>query len=104
MQFLRTHGFDELNVSGVGLIMSDAAIEFKAEIFYGDAIIASVGIDGFTSVSFDFYYKLEKMSSDKLVTVAIAKTGMVCYDYARKKVAQVPADVRTILASPGSSS
>ena len=33
-QFLRYHGYSELNLHGVGLIMSDVGIEFKSELFY----------------------------------------------------------------------
>ncbi len=44
----------------------------------------------FPKVSFDLYYKLEKETGGKTVFVATAKTGMVCYDYGKKKVAAVP--------------
>ena len=36
VQFLKAHGYSELNLAGVSLIMADAGIEFKAELFYGD--------------------------------------------------------------------
>ena len=42
VQFLAHHGFKELEAAGVGLIMSDVAIEFKNELFYGDTLIISV--------------------------------------------------------------
>lgn len=94
MQFLVHHGYTELDVEGVGLIMSDVAIEFKAEIFYGDNIRVSVAAGNFSRVGFDLYYKLEKISGDKTVIVAAAKTGMICYDYAKKKIAAMPHEVK----------
>src|SRR5215831_1460143 len=90
VQFLKHHGYEELNLGGVGIIMSDVGIEFKNELFYGDIIKASVVMSEFSKVTFDICYKLEKEQAGKMITVAIAKTGMVCYDYGRKKIVPVP--------------
>ena len=96
MQFLIHHGCTELSCGGVGLIMSDVGIEFKKEIFYGDVLSVSVAATNFTSIGFDLFYQI--MNKDNVVT-AIAKTGMVCYDYDKKKIAQVPAEVKAKMAS-----
>ena len=93
VQYLRQLGYGELDLAGVGLIMSDVAIEFKSELFYGDEVLVSVAAGDFSKISFDLYYKLEKRAGDKTITVAVAKTGMVCYDYEQKKVAAVPMEV-----------
>jgi acyl-CoA thioester hydrolase len=90
VQFLKSMGYEELNCEGVGLIMSDAGIEFKSELFYGDIILASIAADNFSKIAFDIYYTLEKRMEEKTVPVAFIKTGMVCYDYSLKKVAAVP--------------
>jgi YbgC/YbaW family acyl-CoA thioester hydrolase len=90
MQFLKSYGYEELKFEGAGMIMTDAGIEFKNELFYGDVVIASVTITGFSKVSFDIYYKLEKEVAGKKTLVAMAKTGMVCYDYKNKKIVAVP--------------
>jgi acyl-CoA thioesterase FadM len=93
VQFLLSHGYSELNLGGTSLIMGDVAIEFKAELFYGDRVKASVCADDFSRVGFDLYYKLEKKQDDKTILVATAKTGMVCFDYNSRKVTAVPAEV-----------
>jgi acyl-CoA thioester hydrolase len=90
MQFLRQYGYTEMKFAGTGMIMSDAAIEFKSELFYGDIIKASVAIADISKVSFTLYYKLEKESDGKTLLVAAAKTGMVCYDYDAKKITAFP--------------
>ena len=97
VRFLRKHGYDELNLAGVGLIMADVTIEFKSELFYGDILRASVAAADFSRVAFDLYYRLEKQSNDKWVPVSFARTGMVCYDYQLKKIAAVPKEVCTRL-------
>lgn len=94
MQFLKSHGYTELNFEGVGMIMADVGIEFKNELFYGDVVIASVAVSGLSKVSFDLYYKLEKDVADKKILIAMAKTGMVCYDYSKKKIVAVPDEAK----------
>jgi acyl-CoA thioesterase FadM len=94
VQYLRHYNLAELDFAGVGLIMNDVAVEFKNEIFYGERIIASVTVSDISKFSFDVYYKLEKENNDKRILVALAKTGMVCYNYGAKKVAGVPKEVK----------
>ena len=90
VQFLRHYGYSELDLAGVALIMGDVAIEFKSELFYGDLLKASVTTGAFSRVGFELFYKLEKESGGKLLSVAFARTGMVCYNYSLKKVVSVP--------------
>jgi acyl-CoA thioesterase FadM len=94
MQFLKSKGYTELEFAGVGMIMADVAIEFRNELFYGDVVVASIAIASISKVNFDLFYKLEKETAGKMVLVAIAKTGMVCYDYANKKIAAIPEEAR----------
>ncbi|HEY5772525.1 MAG TPA: thioesterase family protein [Chitinophagaceae bacterium] len=90
-KFFQHLGYDELNFWGVGTIMSDVAIEYKDQTYYGDEILASVAVGEITKVAFDLFYKLEKRSvNGKQSTIALAKTWMVCYDYDKKKVAAIP--------------
>lgn len=99
IQFLKHYGFEELNIGGVGLIMSDVGIEFKQESFYGDQLKASVVAGDFYKVGFDLYYKLERETEGKTVLVAAAKTGMVCFDYDKKKIAAVPGIMKEKLSA-----
>jgi acyl-CoA thioester hydrolase len=67
VQFLRHHDYQELDVAGVGLIMADVTIEFKAELFHGEKLRGSVAVAEFSRVGFDLYYKLEKLSGERNV-------------------------------------
>jgi acyl-CoA thioester hydrolase len=98
MQFLQHAGYTELNMAGAGLIMADVAIEFKNELFYGDQLLVSVVAGDFSRIGFDIYYQMEKINEDKPILIAVAKTGMVCYDYNSKKVISVPKGVCEQLA------
>jgi acyl-CoA thioester hydrolase len=97
VQFLQHYGYKEFDLQGAGLIMSDVVIEFKNEIFYGDTIKASIVTGEFSQVRFEVFYKLEKESGEKNILVANAKTGMVCYDYALKKVVSIPVRATELL-------
>lgn len=94
VQYLQHFGYSEMNMGGVGLIMSDAAVEFKQEAFYGDVISVSVVASAISKIGFDLYYKLEKLQDGRTITVALVKTGMVCFDYTNKKVAYLPEAVK----------
>jgi len=94
VQFLKHFGLEELEFNGAELIMSDVVIEFKNELFYGDILIASVTATEFSKVAFEIYYKLEKETEGKKISVAFAKTGMVCFDYNTRKIAAVPGEAR----------
>jgi acyl-CoA thioester hydrolase len=91
VQFLKQFGLEELKFAGAGLIMGDVAIEFKNELFHGDVIRVWVTVAEFTKISFDLFYKLEKINGE---AVAFAKTGMICFDYAKKKVVAIPEGVK----------
>lgn len=88
VQFLQHYGYTELNLEGTSLIMSDAGIEFKGELFYGDKVKVYVAATEFSRAGFNLYYKLVKDDTENIV--AVAKTGMVCFDYNTRKVASVP--------------
>ena len=91
VQFLSKLGYTEMKLDNVSLIMSDAALEFKSELFYGDVITAFVAAGDFSRGGFSFYYKL---INGKEEVVALAKTGMVCFDYDTRKVVSLPEAVR----------
>ena len=90
MQYLQSIGYTELSFAGIGLIMSDVAIEFKAEAFYGDMLKAYVTAVDISRVGFDLYYKLVKKENEEIV--ALAKTGMICFDYEKRKVTVLPTE------------
>ena len=91
VQYLQSLGYREFNMEGVGLIMADAALIFKNEIFYGDELLISIQAVEFNRVGFDLIYKMEKKPADQpLITVALVKTAMVCFDYDQKKVVRLP--------------
>jgi acyl-CoA thioester hydrolase len=89
-QFLKHHGYGELEFEGIGLIMADAIIEFKAELNFADEVEVFVAATDFTRLGFDLYYKMEIVHPVKNILAGKVKTGMLCYDYSLGKVVTVP--------------
>lgn len=94
VQYLRPFGYDEKNLAGTSLIMGDVSIVFKNELFYGDIVRISVSVIEISRVAFDMVYLLEKEANGKIITIAEAKTGMVCFDYAKRKITSLPEEVK----------
>ena len=97
MQWLRGHKYTEINIEGIGLIMSELMIEFKKESFYGDQIEIKIIAGETTRVGFELFYQLFTERENTMILLANAKTGMVCYNYDEKKVVAVPAALKKIL-------
>ena len=89
-QFLAQYGYSELSFEGCGLILADAAIEYKKELNYGDSLKISVTATGFDKYGFDLFYKMEIITSTGTILAGKVKTGMLCYDYKNKKLVSVP--------------
>ena len=97
VQWLSLHHFTELNIGDIGLIMSDLEIEFKKESFYGDIIEVLLSIGEISKKSFEIYYQLYTKRNDERIVLAVAKTGIVCYNYLNKKVVTIPDVLKNIL-------
>ena len=97
VQWLNQHGYSELNLDGNGVIMSDLAIEFKHESFYGDVIEVDIYAGEPARVSFELFYQLSSIRNGLKIILANAKTGMIYYSYERKKAVSVTEEILTFL-------
>jgi YbgC/YbaW family acyl-CoA thioester hydrolase len=90
IHFYRSLGFkDEISFEGsVGQIITDAAVVFKSESFLGDVLLINIGMKDFNKYGFDMVYVIKNKHNG--LDVAVGKTGIVCFDYQRRKVASIP--------------
>lgn len=97
--FYRSLGFEsEVTIEGsVGQVVADAAIVYKAESFFGDTLIIEIAVQEFHNYGFDMLYRISNKVTGK--EVARGKTGIVCFDYAKRKMAAMPVVLRQALAS-----
>ena len=98
MQMLQNFGLKEINNGDISLIMADVMIAYKAESFYGDELIIKIYAEKLTQVSFDLLYHISTTRNGQTIDVAHAKTGMVCFDYEARKVANMTPVLRGILS------
>jgi len=97
-QFFNFFGYAELKIENTSLIMTDALLEFKKELNYGDEVKISVVAGGFDKFGFDIFYKLEIVNNGVPVLAGKAKTGMICYNYKSKKIMPLPEKAVAVLA------
>ena len=94
IRLLAKHGFTEMNVYGSGLIISDAIIVYMSEAFWGENMKIQIAIRDFNKYGFDFIYKISEKKTKR--EVARVKTGMVFFNYKKRKVAHVPPKFKTL--------
>lgn len=92
--FYNSMGYSELNLGGVGTIMADVAIAYKAEGFYGDVFQISIYVTDVKEYGFVLLYKITKKGSESPKDIAHASTSIVCFDYEARKVTFVPDEVK----------
>lgn len=90
VEWLNEYGFSELKAFGSSLIMSDSQVQYRAEGFQGDQLKAILFLGEIGNSGFELYYQLIRQEDQK--EIARGKTGMVFFDYDKRKVARVPED------------
>lgn len=89
ISFLQNFKLTEKNIGqGVGIILTEAHIKYKAEGFLGDEIGINLVTHDFKNASFKIRYVLLR-SSDKVV-IAEVETQQAGFDYTSRKVALLP--------------
>jgi acyl-CoA thioesterase FadM len=98
VRFLAALGFSEMDVAGVGTLMADCAIVYKAQGFLGDRLTVAVAAGEFSRIGCDLFYRLTRADG---VELARAKTGIVFYDYSEQRTRPVPEAFTRALACAG---
>lgn len=99
VQFLKQYNFSELDVAGTSLIMSELCVEFKNESSYNDLLEVKIFAGELSRVGFELFYEISVKRNEAFVVIALAKTGMVCYNYKIKKIEAVPDELKSILSA-----
>jgi len=86
--FLAVEGWSELDLAGVGLILGDAGIVYRAEAFAGDELRIAVGVAEVGRAGFRLGYRVTRPADGTVI--AVAETGMVCFDYGDRQVRALP--------------
>jgi acyl-CoA thioesterase FadM len=94
VRFFTSNGFTELNAFGPAIVLSDAAIYYRSEGFYGDVVTVEIAVCDYVKYGCDIVYRMTNKASGK--EVAILKTGIVFIYYDKHEVAHVPEEFKRL--------
>ena len=98
LQFLAGLGFTESNIYGLGMVVTDLAVDYRSESFANDHLIVDVGVCQFNRYGFDIGLQVTNNALDSVV--CNAKMGIVFFDFDKHQIAQVPAAFKSLLGPP----
>lgn len=91
------HQHREGDIDGVGILVADLAVSYQAEVFYPDVLEIEIAVGDLSRKGGDLVYRVIR-ASDKTV-VALAKTGIVFFDFEQRQAVAVPAAFNAMIAS-----
>lgn len=100
LQFLADLGFSESNIYGLGMVVTDLAIDFRSESFANDVLVVDVGVSKFNKYGFDIGFQVTNRALDTVV--CIANVGVVFFDFDNHKLAELPGAFQALLENPAS--
>ena len=86
--FFGSMGFSEKNIGGPGIIMRDAHVTFRKEVFLHDVLEVDVGIDDVSNSAFNMIYTVRRVSDDTVVFTG--STGLLAFDYDIRRPVRIP--------------
>jgi 4-hydroxybenzoyl-CoA thioesterase len=88
---------EESDVDGLGIIVVDLAVQYRAQAFYGQTLKVEVAAADAGSRGCDLVYRASDRESGDVV--ALGKTGIVFFDYDSGKVRSMPARFRAVIGA-----
>jgi 4-hydroxybenzoyl-CoA thioesterase len=92
VRFLGARGWGELDVEGVGILMVDAAVMYRAEGRHGMTLRVRLAANDVRSRGLDLVYVMNDAASGE--EIARVKTGILFFDYRERRVVTMPARFR----------
>lgn len=98
-RFFVSLGYTELQIEGLGTVITDTAIQYRSEAFEGETLVFRMLANDFNKYGCDLVCRVLDRDSGR--EVARGKIGFVFFDYATRKIAPVPARFMEQLAAAG---
>ena len=87
--------YSELDLGGCGIILPEAHVYFRAEMFLGDELQVAVRCKELKRSSFLLAYRIERSG----VLTAEGETPVICFDYQNRKPCRMPDAFRQAMHS-----
>lgn len=78
--------FSEMDIGGCGIILPEANVQYKAEMFLGEELEIGVRIEELRRSSLIMGYRIERQGE----VTAEGTTALVAFDYQERKVRRLP--------------
>ncbi len=91
-RFFKSLGYSELDVEGLGIVIADAAVQYKSEAFHGEVMVVRMTAADFSGNGCNLLWQMSEKAGQR--EVARGKTGIVFFDYTARKPAAVPENFR----------
>jgi acyl-CoA thioester hydrolase len=98
VRWLASHGWTELDIAGVGLIVADAAIVYRGEGSYGMVLRVELATADVRTRGCDLLYRLTDIATGQ--EIARMKTGILFFDYEKRRVVDMPEAFRAAATEP----
>ena len=94
-RFFAKNDMLEGDIDGVGMILVDLVVSYRAQAFFGQVLRIEMSVGAKTSRGCDLVYRVTDSQSGALI--ALAKTGLLFFDYQENRVALMPPRFATII-------
>lgn len=85
--YLKTLGdFSEMDIGGCGIILPEAHVHYRAEMFLGDLLTMGVRVEKLRNSSLVMAYRIERAAD----VTAEGTTNLVAFDYQKRKPVRLP--------------
>jgi 4-hydroxybenzoyl-CoA thioesterase len=93
-RYFEALGYTEMDVERVGIVVADAAVQYRSEAFHGEIMVVRMAAADFNKYGCDLLWRMDDRASNR--EVARGKTGIVFFDYGARKVAPLPEKFRRL--------
>lgn len=93
--WLAEQGLTELSVDGdsLGWVVAELIVNYRAEAFYGERLEIELALGKLGSKGVEIY---QRVLSEEGVVIAVAKVGVVFFDYVARQAAAVPENFKQL--------
>lgn len=90
--FLGHLGVDITGTGEARIVFADLAVQYLSEAFRGDCLKIDMAVGDISSKGFEVFFKVMNQSSSR--DVALARIGMVFFDFEKRCAMEIPHDIR----------
>jgi acyl-CoA thioesterase FadM len=96
-RFFQHAGMAEDDVDGLGIILTELWVSYRAQVFFGQTLKVEIARGDLGTRGCELLYRVSDRENG--TPVALARTGLLFFDYGRGRVAAMPERFRCLIAA-----